>query len=340
VTTTPDISIVIPTYNRRSRLARVLGALECQTYPIARFEVVVVSDGSTDGTDDYLADARPGYELVVATQPNAGPAAARNLGVELARAPIVLFVDDDVVAAPDLVEQHLASHAATESDAVVIGPMLNPPDFEMRPWVRWEQASLYKQYDAMNAGHYEAGRRQFYTGNASLPRARFVAAGGFDTRFRRAEDVELSHRLDEAGLQFVWSANAVGYHYADRSFDSWLAAARAYGVNDVVFCRDERHDPLFDRVCWEFRGHKWPMRWLIHACVAMPVLERVIGPPLRLLGTAGDRVGAEKVSRVAFSVLFNVAYYRGIATALGSRAEFERMLVGRAAPGGPDPARR
>jgi GT2 family glycosyltransferase len=329
VSTSPVVSIVIPTYNRLDRLRRVLAALAAQTCPTERFEVVVVSDGSTDGTDDYLAHAELPYQMTVAAQPNGGPAAARNHGVDLACGRLVLFIDDDVVATPHLVEEHLASHDAAQGDAVVIGPMITPPDFAMRPWVRWEQAMLYKQYDAMNAGRYAATFRQFYTGNASLPRTRLVEAGGFDTRFRRAEDVELSYRLDHAGLQFVWNPRAIGHHYADRSFDSWLRTARDYGVNEVVFGREEGQDPALNRLRAEYRGRHLLVRGMARACVARPALESIVAAPLRYVALAGDTLHAERVSRFAFSGLFNVSFYSGMATALGGPDEFQRVIVGR-----------
>ena len=98
------VSVVVPTYNRCDRLHRVLTALAAQTFPRTSFEVIVVSDGSTDGTDEYLRSDRPPLQLVAVMQPNRGPGPARNAGVERARGRLILFVDDDVVAAPDLVE--------------------------------------------------------------------------------------------------------------------------------------------------------------------------------------------------------------------------------------------
>ena len=163
------------------------------------------SDGSTDGTDAFLDSLASPLAVTVEHQANAGPAAARNRGVDLATTPLVLFVDDDVIAQPELVAEHLASHGRA-SDLVVIGPMITPPDFRLQPWVAWEQAMLYKQYDALAAGRYEATHRQFYTGNASAPRARIVEVGGFDHRFRRAEDVELAYRLHMTGLKFEFNA--------------------------------------------------------------------------------------------------------------------------------------
>ncbi len=329
---TPQVSVVIPTYNRLSRLQRVLAAFERQTFPRDRFEVVVVSDGSNDGTDEFLATACPPFPLTVVTQANAGPAAARNRGVASARGAIVLFVDDDVVAIPELIERHVASHCSAARDTVVIGPMMTPDDFEMRPWVEWEQQMLYKQYDAMNAGVYPATFRQFYTGNASLPRARFLAAGGFDTRFRRAEDVELAYRLDRAGVGWVWNPDAVGHHYADRPYTSWLRTARDYGVNEVVFGRDEGQDPTLSRVRAEFAGRSPVIRGLARVCVAAPWLEAALTAPLRALALGAHAVGAKRVGKYALSSLFNMAYFSGMATELGGREPFERVVVGKRGP--------
>ncbi len=328
----PTVSVVIPTYNRLPRLRRVLAALDTQTYPTDRFEVVVVSDGSTDGTDEFLAGASGPFELAVVTQENQGPAVARNRGVEAARGSIVLFIDDDVVATPRLIEEHVDSHAAQTGDAVVIGPMITPPDYPMQPWVAWEQDMLYKQYDAMSTGVYAATFRQFYTGNASLPRERFLEVGGFDSRFRRAEDVELAYRLDGAGLRWIWNPDAVGHHYADRPFDSWLRTARAYGTNEVIFGREEGQDPTLRRVRAEFAGRHVVIRTLAVAAVSVPRLERGSTPTLRALALGADRLGLRRVAGYALSALFNTEYFCAMAGELGGPEEFRRVVVGLGRP--------
>ena len=83
---------------------------------------------------------------------------------------------------------------------VVMGPMLTPNDFAMPAWVAWEQAMLMKQYDDMNAGNWQPTARQFYTGNTSLARQHLIQTGGFDTSFRRGEDVELAYRLADGRI--------------------------------------------------------------------------------------------------------------------------------------------
>ncbi len=330
--TFPAISVVIPTYNRLDRLRRVLAALAHQTSPREDREIVVVSDGSTDGTDAFLAEAARRNEVVFCSQPNQGPAAARNRGVERARADIVLFVDDDVIATPPLLERHLANHQREGPGAVVIGPMLTPPDFELAPWVRWEQDMLYKQYDAMERGEYGATFRQFYTGNASLARDQVLAVGGFDTRFRRAEDVELAYRLHEAGARFTFDPQAVGYHYADRSFRSWLQNAYDYGANDVVFAREHPGNRILEMVSREY-GHRHALvRGVTRACLGRRRTAAAARQIFRGAATVAEAVHAPAVARAALSGLYNLNYYEGMAEQLGGAAAFHRLMHNGQAP--------
>src|SRR5687767_3522938 len=87
----PTFSVVIPTYNRTALLRRTLESVWRQTF--TDFEVIVVDDGSTDGTVDYLRSL--GGHVRWLTQPNSGPGAARNLGASVASAEYVAFLDSD-----------------------------------------------------------------------------------------------------------------------------------------------------------------------------------------------------------------------------------------------------
>jgi GT2 family glycosyltransferase len=325
----PLVSVIVPTFNRLARLQRVIEALRHQTYPPERYEVVVVSDGSTDGTDEYLR-GRPPHELTFVSQPNAGPAAARNLGIRVASGSLVAFIDDDVIAAPELLERHVAHHREAD-DLVVIGPMLTPLETELSPWVMWEQAMLYRQYDAMLRGWWHPTPRQFYTGNASVARAAVEAVGGFDTRFRRAEDIELAYRLEAAGLRFVFDPEAVGYHHADRSFASWLQNAHDYGTVDVILARDQGRSIVRDIVNHGFQRRSVAVRSMTRACLGRPRLEALTRWLFTQGYAAGRAMHVERVTAASLSGLYNMAYYRGLADELGGAEAFGRAV---AAPNG------
>ena len=84
-------SIIIPTYNRVDRLRRVLRAIAGQTVGSGEFEVIVISDGSTDGTDEFLRNATTAFQMVPVLRANAGPASARNAGVRRATGQLLVL---------------------------------------------------------------------------------------------------------------------------------------------------------------------------------------------------------------------------------------------------------
>lgn len=322
-TPVPGISVVIPTYNRRERLERVLQSLAKQDID-EPFEVIVASDGSTDGTDEYLVGGGIPLAVVALAQANSGPAAARNLGVDRAQGDLVVFIDDDVVAHPGLLRAHRDAHRRLGDRLVVIGPMLDPPDHAMSPWVSWEQEMLAKQYTAMDRGEYTATARQFYTGNASLLRRHLREVGGFDPAFRRAEDVELAFRLDDLGLEFHYEPDAIGLHYAERSYDAWRQTAYDYGRNDIVFARDLGRAWLFAFIRDSYRWRHPVGRQLIMRSVGSDSVGRRAIRTLERLQTSRRATPARR--RYALSAIYGIEYHRGIADELGSVAAFRHLL--------------
>jgi glycosyltransferase involved in cell wall biosynthesis len=318
----PHVSIVIPTHNRIERLKRVLAALERQNYDQDNFEVIVVSDGSSDGTNEYLSALTTPLCFHTVVQPNQGVAVARNSGVRHATGDLVLFIDDDVVPAPQLIAEHVRIHTTHTDDVIVLGPMLTPDDFPMSRWVRWEQAMLTKQYDAMLAGQYTPTARQFYTGNTSLARTHLLASGGFDENFRRAEDVELAYRLAKRGLQFVFNPDAIGYHYAERSFRSWMEIPYVYGRNDVIFTRDKQQDWLLPEVFNEFHDRNVLVQLLVRLCLDRDTLSKSTVAWLKGISYLADRLGLEWLVQTTHSGIFNLRYYQGVAHEMGGRQRF------------------
>lgn len=318
------LSIIIPTHNRLEQLKKVLQGLEKQTWPCNEFEVLVVSDGSTDGTDGFLRTAITTLHLRALFQPNQGAAAARNLGIAQAVGEIVLFLDDDVVPLPELIDEHLRFHSLYGDSAIVIGPMLAPPDYEPSPWVRWELEKLAEQYHEMSTGQWAPTARQFYTGNTSLARRHLVDSGGFDPTFRRAEDVELAYRLAQRGLKFFFNPRAAGHHYAIRSFKSWLSIPYTYGRNDVVFSRQGGQTWLVTKTFREFWARPALIRALTHLCLDRPRVTAVATAILTHIIQAGHRLKLKRLSQMACGALFNLRFYQGTADELEGRNVFFR----------------
>lgn len=325
-----DVSVVIPTFNRHEQLQQTLASMASQVTSTPdgqtfTFEVVVVSDGSEDGTVDALHAIRTPFPLTIIDQGNAGPAAARNAGIEASSGDLIVFIDDDVIAEPGCVAAHVDRHSGTPG-LVVIGPMLTP-DEALEPWVAWEQRQLEKQYEAFppdGAAHY----RQFYTGNASVGRQALLDVGGFDVSYRRAEDVELAHRLSLAGHTFSFERRARAYHHARRSFPAWRRVASAYGANDVSFGRNGQPE-ILQLIGMFFGERHWSQRWFVRGVVPYRRLahraESVLNRGVRL----SHSLGLDRPTQQLLSAVYSLRYYGAVRDSVGSRREFVNLLRAR-----------
>lgn len=326
-------SIVLPTHGRRASLLRVLYALGQQRVPSGTFEAIVICDGDVDGSAQacHMLMRELPYPLRVIEQDNQGPAAARNRGVAEARAPLIVFLDDDVVPDEHLVSAHLKAHQGQEH-CVTIGPLLPPPDARLNAWGAWEERVLCRQYDDMLAGRWQATYRQFYTGNAAVLKRHIQAVGGFDPSFRRAEDVELARRLHAQGLRFVFLPGARGWHYVQRSFAAWLRIPIAYGAADVEIARNGHGETLAIAV-HEYQYRNRAVRLLTNLCVGRASAVRTTVALLGLLVRVADATRITVLGHVTCSLIFNLCYYDGLANALGGRTAFQRLVHGVHNPG-------
>lgn len=244
-----DVSVVIPTRNRGEKLSECLGALARQTLPADRFEVVVVDNGSDDGSyakAERAAGETP-FRTRVVFEPRRGPAAARNCGIEHAQGRRILFLGDDILASPDLMHEHLAA-AEQHAGAAVLGFTDWAPHLRPTPFMRYLAPERGPQFryatiaDPMNCGYHF-----FYTSNLSLER-RWFDLERFDPAFPYAclEDADLGYRLEKRGLRIVFHRPALAYHDHVIRFRDFLERMKQQGESNVIFYRKypEKHsDP-------------------------------------------------------------------------------------------------
>jgi len=243
-----DISVVVPTYNRAELLARLLDALAAQQG--VTFEVIVVDDGSTDGTWELLgrrcgAEATAGSAGGVAlhrvrTPVNSGPATARNIGWRRASAPLIAFIDDDCVPQPGWLAALTGAFAigagGPEVD-IVQGPTLPFP----------EQAAGRGPFAVFVWVDRDCGR--YETCNIAYRRARLEELGGFDESFGTVggapvwgEDVDLGWRAREAGARIVFEPAALAHCQVHPS--DYLAYLRQIRRHDGLVRNVARHPGL------------------------------------------------------------------------------------------------
>ena len=287
--------------------------------------MLAVCDGCTDGTPEMLRKAHFPFELQVFEQrPAGGPAAARNHALSAVVSPIVIFLDDDVIPSENLVAAH-AAHHAERSDLVVIGPLLAPRN-RQQPWIRWEAETLNQQYEEMQAGAWAPTPRQFYTGNASVRTEHLLAAGGFDTRFRRGEDIDVACRLEARGMHFLFEPKAMGTHIARRSFRSWAAAAREYGRVEVAMGPVWGMRGLVDVKVSEFAGRHPVVRRIVKFGLAHPRVVPALLTAGRIAGRTFTTAGLCKLARGADTAIFELEYWRGVEEAVGVKGSVLHRL--------------
>ena len=125
-----ELSAVIATYNQAERLRLVLAGLTSQTLDRQRFEVLVVDDGSTDGTRQLLEECPMANLRTESLMPNQGRNRARNYGIRAARGELVVFLDGDALPAPDLLQRYLEAYREHGQLGVLCGHQYSIPDLE------------------------------------------------------------------------------------------------------------------------------------------------------------------------------------------------------------------
>ena len=237
----PFIGILIPTYKRPANLIKTLQHLEAQTWK--SFEVVVVDDGSPDDTLARLEEYRTTapFPITVASQANTGPAAARNHGIRLVRAPITLMIGDDTYPNADLVRLHAEDHLRhPQLEHGALGfTRYSEQDQVVTPFMRWLSLDgVQFAYRELLAGG-TPDWRHFYTSNLSLKTA-YLRANPFHEGFTRygMEDIELGYRLHkEHGFEMSFLPSAIAEHVHPITFSQVCRRAVDTGTNTFYFAQ-------------------------------------------------------------------------------------------------------
>jgi glycosyltransferase involved in cell wall biosynthesis len=255
------ISVIIPTADRCGTLARTLPTVLAQDLPTEDYEVVVVVDGSSDGTIEALEKVERSAALTILQQPRRGPAAARNAGLKVARGELVLFLDDDILCGPELLGLHLAAHEGRPR-LLAHGPIFlapeSPDSLVAEGTKRW-----YEEYNRrILTGHgLDLPSETLLASNSSIRRSLLLDIGGFDENIPSKEDSELGIRLWKMGVPFLFIPEATAHEIFVKSTSAFLLKdVRMWGRAELAICRKHpdyraysplarvRHGPLHKRL--------------------------------------------------------------------------------------------
>jgi glycosyltransferase involved in cell wall biosynthesis len=301
--TNPELTVVIPTYNRLDTLRAVIPSLLQSDLRPELYEIVVADSNSTDGTADYLASVAAEHpNLRHLPGPYTGRAMARNVGIEAARGRIVMFTDADIIASKSLLGQHLAHHRESAGIAVV-GMELQVASFE-------EYERLRDHPELRRPLHPNRRKRlswlYFLTGNASARKSDLDRVGRFDESFTGYghEDLELGYRLEAAGVRILYEPRAIDFHWHPVPYAEQKEKMELAGRSTVHFYR--KHPTLLVKA----RLGMTPLSLVLHGAVAKRP---------KLLQTL-ERAGSAR-SGLARDIVYQYHYVSGIKDALeGDRA--------------------
>lgn len=217
----------MPTFRRRDALPRALGALERQTLPADRFEVIVIDDPMDDDAVAVAkcvqADSRP-FKVRQFSRRRSGVSAARNVGWRAARAELVTFIGDDILLRPQALEEHLRCHRRQPDEHIgVLGAVVWASQIRVTAFMRWLEEGI--QFDYRSLSGDEATWAHFYTSNVSVKRSMLERVGGFDEqRFPFAyEDLDVGYRMARHGFRMIYNRRAVGEHLHETRLEDWRA---------------------------------------------------------------------------------------------------------------------
>jgi len=298
----PELSVIIPTYNRMDRLRRCLDALGQQSLPSEDFEVLVVVDGSADGTMSMLERLNPPFTLRSIWQENGGQASALNRGIADARGRFCLFIDDDIVVAPECLARHLEAQRG-QDHVVAVGQLTLELPAHAGWYARAFAEGWRRHYQALNEGARAFTWEDCYSGNMSAPRNRLIECGGFDTGIRRGFDVELAQRLEQAGCTFSYLPGAVGCQEERKGFSELSRDIEEAGFADVQLLAGAR--ALVPTGLASFMtGHPYKVR-----LTRILLMLRV---PPRLLSLLGPLLPSSRHRYLYHSLIQNLCYWRGV----------------------------
>lgn len=298
-----EISVIIPTHNRLPSLRQVLDAVLREDVPL---EVVVVDDGSVDGTAAALEKwSAHDPRVAVLTTPPGGQQQARWQGLLHARGRVILLLDDDVVPDAGVVGKHLAAHDG-RTDLVLVGymPVMLPPSPPTSLFATELYANEYEQRCCSYEREPESVLRNLWFGNVSMTKAnalRVLGSGHYSFRFRH-EDTDIGHRCRGLGLVGEFDRQLRATHYHSRTLDQFIAGSRSEGAGRALLGLRYPGQAESTRLEDVVVGLPWFAALVIRCCRLEPARRGVLAflvALIRLSAAAGLRCPVFAAARLA-----------------------------------------
>lgn len=281
------ISVVIPAYNRKEELKNCLESLFRQKHSKDKFEIIVVDDGSTDGTEEYIAQIKGNSKpnVVYLKQKNQGAAVARNTGVKNSRGDYVAFIDSDCVASEDWLTSCISLLSTSDQHIAGVGGKIIPGFTNLVG--KGSHLLEFHQY----LSEKEKSVRVVPTANLCIRKKVLDEVGYFDNELRTSQDTELCWRIIKRGYKIIYSPEIVVTHYGINSLRELRKKEIALGRGFVATRKKHKDLP--------------PVRIpdnIYFFALMLPVLY--VGSVLKILSVSSFRFAGIKLPLIFFVILY------------------------------------
>lgn len=292
----PELSVIVATHNRRELLVRCIESLQAQEADPQSFEVIVADDASDDGTCEAMERLRTPFRLRCLHLEKGGQAAAQNAAIAEAAGRVALILDDDVVAGPRLVAEHLAAHAG-EARALGVGHLEQGPPRGRDWYAAMFSRTWNRHYDEL--AEKEIDWTACFGANLSAPLAALREVGGFATDLSVGEDMELAYRLERAGCAPRFLPEAKAVHDDQKGWRRLMEDSCRQGAGQVALA--DRHPEMNAKLFGWFGATSRREVAVRRLLLALRVPPRLLAPLGRLFPGAGRKeIWFHFVSRLAF----------------------------------------
>ena len=310
----PEVTVIIPTYNRINILSKTLNAYDQQLEHTPSYELIVINDGSTDDTEVFLNSYLPNnYKIHIYHQINSGPASARNKGISIAKGKYLIFTGDDIIPSNDFIYSHFFAHQ-NYSCLAVLGKTSWHSDLSINSVMNHIDGRGAQQFSYYYLkSHQYLDFRHFYTSNVSIQRQKILDINEkFDEGFSKAafEDAELAYRLMGTEKRILYIENIHAYHH--HHYDIYNFSERQLGVGRMAVYFANKHPQAAKYIgITEFKK-KLNQRFLSSVCHSIYEIEDIESSLLDIF--SGFRDEKNPIQYFIYLGIFKYYYFKGIAS--------------------------
>lgn len=293
-----EVSLIIPTHNRKDSLRKTLQSVSAQSFPKDKFEVIVIDDGSQVELDEVIKEfSAKNLNIQKLVQKRRGPAAARNLGIKNSRGRIVAFTDDDCMLSEKWLKVIYSAHCKNPDLAVIGG----------RTWVKRENSLKGMLAQLLSNSAMRAkleGKKKivfFPTSNLSLKRSVFQQVMfDEDIPYAGGEDLEFSWQLYLRGFKFLYLQEAEVLHLRENHFWEFLRQSYLYGKGNFLVQRKFPQHPALQEIATLPRTFS--------SILMLPLFSFYIS---RKISKQNDLRSRDKFLLFFYLLLYRISYFGG-----------------------------